>query len=64
MKYHCENSSSLDEHHSHFILVDDGSEGKFGKEIELRAKLEKHIGELLLYVTFNSGKDCTAVSHK
>jgi hypothetical protein len=30
----------LDNHHSHFILVDDGSEDKFGVEIELRGQLE------------------------
>ena len=29
--------------HSHFILVDDGSEGEFGKEIEFRTKLENLI---------------------
>ncbi|XP_076821168.1 transient receptor potential cation channel subfamily M member-like 2 isoform X1 [Clavelina lepadiformis] len=34
---------SLDKHHSHFILVDDGSKGEFGKEIELRARLESQI---------------------
>jgi hypothetical protein len=26
----------LDANHTHFILVDDGSEGQFGKEIEFR----------------------------
>ncbi len=30
----------LDSHHSHFILVDDGTEDKFGGEIELRGQLE------------------------
>lgn len=28
----------LDPNHTHFILVDDGSEGQFGKEIEFRGK--------------------------
>ena len=34
---------SLDSNHTHFILVDDGSENQFGKEIEFRAKLEEEI---------------------
>ncbi|KAK3091760.1 hypothetical protein FSP39_022436 [Pinctada imbricata] len=36
----------LDPHHTHFILVDDGSQYKFGVEIEFRAKLEKRILEM------------------
>ena len=36
----------MDKNHSHFILVDDGSENSFGKEIEFRAKLEAYIGLL------------------
>ena len=45
MKYTAKSPKSLDEHHTHFILVDDGSTGEFGKEIELRAKLEECIGK-------------------
>ena len=30
----------LEPNHSHFILVDDGSVGKFGGEIDLRTALE------------------------
>ena len=33
-------SPALDPNHSHFILVDDGTENQFGKEIELRAEFE------------------------
>ncbi len=33
----------LDPNHTHFILVDDGSEGQFGKEIEFRAHLEAEL---------------------
>lgn len=33
----------LDPNHTHFILVDDGSEGKFGKEIKFRAQLEAEL---------------------
>ena len=31
---------ALDNHHSHFILVDDGTADQFGREIELRGQLE------------------------
>lgn len=33
----------LDPNHNHFILVDDGSIGQFGKEIDFRAKLETEL---------------------
>lgn len=33
----------LDPNHTHFILVDDGSENQFGKEIEFRANLENEL---------------------
>ncbi|XP_041432693.1 transient receptor potential cation channel subfamily M member 2 isoform X2 [Xenopus laevis] len=39
------NLSCLDNNHSHFILVDDGTNGKYGVEILLRTKLEKFISE-------------------
>lgn len=41
----------LEPNHSHFILVDDGSESQFGKEIEFRAHLENELrkGESLKY---------------
>jgi transient receptor potential cation channel subfamily M protein 7 len=29
--------------HSHFLLVDDGTVGKYGAEVQLRRELEKHI---------------------
>ncbi|XP_029457602.1 transient receptor potential cation channel subfamily M member 2-like [Rhinatrema bivittatum] len=35
----------LDINHSHFILVDDGTHGRYGVEISLRTKLEKFISE-------------------
>ncbi|KAJ1121114.1 hypothetical protein NDU88_009242 [Pleurodeles waltl] len=35
----------LDTDHSHFILVDDGSQGRYGVEIQLRTQLEKYISE-------------------
>ena len=33
----------LDPNHNYFILVDDGSEGEFGKEINFRAALEAEL---------------------
>lgn len=33
----------LDPNHSHFILVDDGSTGSFGREIDFRTKLETEL---------------------
>ncbi len=41
----------LDPNHTHFIFVDDGSEGQFGKEIEFRAHLEAELrkGKSLKY---------------
>ncbi len=37
------NDILLDPNHTHFILVDDGSEGAFGKEIGFRAHLEAEL---------------------
>jgi len=38
-----ETKTYLDPNHTHFILVDDGSKGEYGKEIELRASLERRV---------------------
>ena len=35
----------LDSNHSHFILVDDGTHGRYGVEIPLRTNLEKFISQ-------------------
>ncbi|KAG8505750.1 Transient receptor potential cation channel subfamily M member 2, partial [Galemys pyrenaicus] len=35
----------LDSNHSHFLLVDDGTHGRYGVEIPLRTRLEQHISE-------------------
>ncbi|KAI4893011.1 hypothetical protein NFI96_027337 [Prochilodus magdalenae] len=37
--------SCLDVNHSHFLLVDDGTHGRYGVEIEVRGRLEKLISE-------------------
>ncbi|KAJ3591817.1 hypothetical protein NHX12_006949 [Muraenolepis orangiensis] len=35
----------LDNNHTHFLLVDDGTHGRYGVEIELRSRLEKLISQ-------------------
>nr|KAG5702764.1 hypothetical protein BaRGS_003638 [Batillaria attramentaria] len=35
--------TALDHNHTHFLLVDDGTEGLYGREIEFRSKLESYI---------------------
>lgn len=35
--------NALNSLHSHFLLVDDGTVGKYGAEVNLRRQLEKHI---------------------
>ncbi|XP_068119761.1 transient receptor potential cation channel subfamily M member 2 [Hyperolius riggenbachi] len=39
----------LDNNHTHFILVDDGTHGQYGIEIQLRTQLEKFISEQTLH---------------
>jgi len=39
-------TTALDPNHTHFILVDDGTEHKFGGEIDLRSKFEAHVSTL------------------
>nr|XP_006823629.1 PREDICTED: transient receptor potential cation channel subfamily M member 1-like [Saccoglossus kowalevskii] len=39
------NTAALDSNHTHFILVDNGTCGKYGADIELRAALEKYIAD-------------------
>lgn len=51
--------ASLEPHHTHFILVDDGHEGKWGGEIALRAELEraycKRFGVPMVLVVIGGG---------
>ena len=35
--------SALDPNHTHFILVDNGTQGKFATEIDFRAEFERHV---------------------
>ena len=41
-----ENLSALDPNHTHFILVDDGTQHKFEGEIGFRSKIEKHVSQM------------------
>ncbi|KAK7112164.1 hypothetical protein V1264_011657 [Littorina saxatilis] len=40
-------SAPLDHNHTHFLLVDNGTEGKFGTEIEFRTSLESYISKIV-----------------
>ena len=40
------NNVVLNSNHSYFILVDNGTVGKYGAEIILRKKLEKYLSQL------------------
>ncbi len=56
------NEAPLDHNHSNFILVDNGSEHKYGTEIKLRAGLESFIAQkyaqLEKGMKQQSGTDC------
>lgn len=48
----------LNNRHTYFLLVDNGTSGRYGAEIELRKKLEKYISlqklhPSILYITFS-----------
>ena len=38
--------SVLDPNHTHFILVDDGTQPTYYKDNDLRSKLEKHVSQM------------------
>ncbi|XP_067886068.1 LOW QUALITY PROTEIN: transient receptor potential cation channel subfamily M member 6-like [Heterodontus francisci] len=46
---------SLNSKHSHFILVDDGTVGKYGNEMKLRRKLEKYIALQKIHTRMGQG---------
>ncbi|XP_018427320.1 PREDICTED: transient receptor potential cation channel subfamily M member 2-like [Nanorana parkeri] len=41
----------LDNNHTHFILVDDGTQGRYGIEIPLRTRLEKFISSNTFFIS-------------
>ncbi|XP_039606641.1 transient receptor potential cation channel subfamily M member 6 isoform X2 [Polypterus senegalus] len=53
--------TSLNSMHSHFILVDDGTVGKYGNEIKLRRKLERYIGLQKIHSRMGQGVPVVAL---
>ncbi|KAM8857100.1 transient receptor potential cation channel subfamily M member 2-like [Synchiropus picturatus] len=51
---HQDGLSCLDNNHTHFLLVDDGTHGSYGAEIELRSRLERCISSKHLCNTGNN----------
>ncbi|XP_062922363.1 transient receptor potential cation channel subfamily M member 7 isoform X4 [Mobula hypostoma] len=47
--------------HSHFILVDDGTVGKYGAEVRLRRELEKHINLQKIHARIGQGVPVVAL---
>ncbi|XP_072372695.1 transient receptor potential cation channel subfamily M member 6-like isoform X1 [Scyliorhinus torazame] len=47
--------TSLNSKHSHFILVDDGTVGKYGNEMKLRRMLEKYIALQKIHTRMGQG---------
>ncbi|XP_059500641.1 transient receptor potential cation channel subfamily M member 6-like isoform X4 [Stegostoma tigrinum] len=47
--------TSLNSKHSHFILVDDGTVGKYGNEMRLRRNLEKYIALQRIHTRMGQG---------
>ena len=58
-------TAPLDHNHTHFILVDNGTENQFGAEIQLRARLEEHISEMMeTGVTKNQSESTVTHDHR
>uniref|UniRef100_A0A8C7MHX3 non-specific serine/threonine protein kinase n=1 Tax=Oncorhynchus kisutch TaxID=8019 RepID=A0A8C7MHX3_ONCKI len=47
--------------HSHFLLVDDGTVGKYGAEVQLRRELEKHIKLQRIHARIGQGVPVVAL---
>uniref|UniRef100_A0A669DQD3 non-specific serine/threonine protein kinase n=1 Tax=Oreochromis niloticus TaxID=8128 RepID=A0A669DQD3_ORENI len=47
--------------HSHFLLVDDGTVGKYGAEVKLRRELEKHINLQKIHARIGQGVPVVAL---
>lgn len=50
--------SVLNSSHTHFILADNGTLGKYGAEVKLRRQLEKHISLQKINTRKYSGANC------
>ncbi|XP_026086140.1 LOW QUALITY PROTEIN: transient receptor potential cation channel subfamily M member 7-like [Carassius auratus] len=51
----------LNNFHSHFVLVDDGTVGKYGAEVKLRRELEKHINQQRIHARIGQGVPVVAL---
>ena len=51
----------LNKHHAYFLLVDNGTVGKYGAEIALRRKLEKFISTQRLSADFSTPLVCLVI---
>uniref|UniRef100_A0A672SAI3 non-specific serine/threonine protein kinase n=1 Tax=Sinocyclocheilus grahami TaxID=75366 RepID=A0A672SAI3_SINGR len=51
----------LNNFHSHFVLVDDGTVGKYGAEVKLRRELEKHINLQRIHARIGQGVPVVAL---
>ncbi|XP_073706941.1 transient receptor potential cation channel subfamily M member 7 [Garra rufa] len=51
----------LNNFHSHFVLVDDGTVGKYGAEVRLRRELEKHINLQRIHARIGQGVPVVAL---
>jgi leucine-rich repeat protein SHOC2 len=52
---------ALDQNHTHFILVDDGTKGKFGGEIRSRGEVEHSVAQLMSTGKFGSESPVSSV---
>ena len=53
---------SLDQHHTHFVMVDDGRVGKFQGEIEVRSKLESALAKKFSQGEFGTPSPITSIT--
>lgn len=53
--------NALNNLHSHFLLVDDGTVGKYGAEVKLRRDLEKHINLQRIHARIGQGVPVVAL---
>ena len=51
----------LNKHHAYFLMVDNGTTGKYGAEIALRRKLEKFISTQRLSANFSTPLVCLVI---
>jgi transient receptor potential cation channel subfamily M protein 3 len=52
---------ALNKHHAYFLLVDNGTVGKYGAEIALKRKLEKFISTQRLSANFSTPLVCLVI---